>query len=78
MTFRSCILEWSERLNRKKKRKLEKSLEDLEPITNPFYGELPSPGFTDSEGEAEEAGHSGLCKGCGTRLELTLYETITF
>ncbi|CAE7653731.1 unnamed protein product [Symbiodinium sp. KB8] len=26
------------------------SEEDLEPITNPFYGELPSPGFTDSEG----------------------------
>ena len=45
--------------------------EDLEPITNPFYGELPSPGFTDSEGEAEEAEHSGLCESCGARLELT-------
>ena len=49
----------------------QKEEEELEPITNPFYGELPSPGFTDSEGEAEEAEHSGLCEGCGARLELT-------
>ena len=55
----------------KEEEKTGESLEDLEPITNPFYGELPSPGFTDSEGEVEEAEDFGLCKGCGTRLELT-------
>ena len=55
----------------KEEKKAEESLEDLEPITNPFYGELPSPGFTDSEGEVGEAEDFGLCKGCGTRLELT-------
>ena len=47
------------------------SLEDLEPITNPFYGKLPSPGFTDSEDEVEESDGFGLCRGCGTKLELT-------
>ena len=55
----------------KEEKKVEESLEDLEPITNPFYGELPSPGFTDSEAEVEEVEDFGLCKGCGTRLELT-------
>ena len=55
----------------KEEKKVEESLEDLEPITNPFYGELPSPGFTDSEGEVEKVEDFGLCKGCGTRLELT-------
>ena len=69
MTFRSCILEWSRRLSRKKRK--SRTVEDLEPITNPFYEELPSLGFTDSEGVDEEAEDFGLCKGCGTRLELT-------
>ena len=55
----------------KEEKRREESLEDLEPITNPFYGELPSPGFTDSEGEVEKGDDFGLCKGCGTRLELT-------
>ena len=57
--------------DQKEEKKAEESLEDLEPITNPFYGELPCPGFTDSEGEVEEVEDFGVCKGCGTRLELT-------
>ena len=61
--------------DQKEEKKEEESLEDLEPITNPFYGELPSPGFTDSEEEGEQAEDLGLCKGCGTRLELTCTET---
>ena len=47
------------------------SREDLEPITNPFYGRLPSPGFTDSEAEVEDNESLGVCKGCGSKLELT-------
>ena len=47
------------------------SSEDLEPITNPFYGRLPSPGFTDSEEELERVEDPRVCQGCGARLELT-------
>ena len=47
------------------------SSEDLEPITNPFYGRLPSPRFADSEEEVDESESLGVCKGCGSKLELT-------
>ena len=47
------------------------SFEDLEPITNAFYGRLPSPGFTDSEEEVDDRESLGVCKGCGSKLELT-------
>ena len=57
--------------DQKEEKRVAESLEDLEPITNPFYGELPSPGFTDSEGEVEKGDDLGLCKGCGTKLGLT-------
>ena len=39
--------------------------------TNPFYGRLPSPGFTDSEEDLECGEASGVCQGCGVTLEPT-------
>ena len=44
---------------------------DLGPVTNPFYGRLPSPGFTDSEEDLEGGETSGVCQGCGVTLEPT-------
>ena len=44
---------------------------DLGPATNPFYGRLPSPGFTDSEEDLEGGEASGVCQGCGVTLEPT-------
>ena len=39
--------------------------------TNPCYGRLPSPGFTDSEEDLECGEASGVCQGCGVTLEPT-------
>ena len=36
--------------------------DDREPVTNPFYGRLPSPGFTDSEEDLEFGEPPGVCQ----------------